>query len=208
MTILDIKKVFVLDKCHAKVLTSRTHLNFSIFNEGAAALLKTLIEIFAGDDHTNARSKSLNLQTPVLDLRQHLLNGTDFVYYVKMISIVHDLMESTSKLLRRLHHGLNLDIGHLECLGEGVGLLLEHLEGGFDHVFLELIMNNLNLTSGLIMSFQNLRLFVSLHRVIDEESGVLFSHVCCFSVGYRSPIISDAVHMVIDLPVEAFSVLS
>ena len=98
------------------MLTSRTHLNFSIFDKRSAALLETLIEILTRDDYTNTRSERLNLQTPVFDLGQHLLNRADFVDDVKVVSVVHNLMESTGKLLSGLDHSLDLDVGHFKGL--------------------------------------------------------------------------------------------
>ena len=91
------------------------------------------------------------------------MNRSNFVYDIKMVSIIHNLMESTGKLLSRLDHSLDLDVGHFECLRESICFLLEHLEGSFDHVLLKLVVNDFDLTRCLIMSFENLGLLVRLH---------------------------------------------
>lgn len=97
------------------MLAPCSHFNLSVLDERPAALLKTLIKIFARNNHSNTRGEGLNFQTPVLDLSQHFLDGSYFVDNVQVISIVDHLMEGARKLLAWVYKGLEFKIVHFKC---------------------------------------------------------------------------------------------
>jgi hypothetical protein len=95
----------------------------------------------------------LDLEASIFDLGEHFLDGANFADDVQVISTIHVLMERAGKLLSWMNKGVDLDIIYLKGPGQSVGFALEHLECRFDHVLLELCVDNLYLGGGCIVQF-------------------------------------------------------
>lgn len=80
-----------------------------------------------------------------------------------MIPLINVLMESASKLLAWVDEGSHSQVRHLKCLGKSVCLPLEHVETSLDHVFLKLLLDDLDLRGCLIVGLQCWALFRLFH---------------------------------------------
>ena len=145
LAVLDVDQVFILEHLSDEVVASVTHFYLTVLDERSAAFFQALVQVLAGDDHADAGCERLNLQAPVLDLREHFLDWTDFVDNVQVVPSIFHHIKSARKLLSWMNEGLHLQIGQFEYLGERLRLILEHFERNSDHVFLQLGVNDFNL---------------------------------------------------------------
>jgi hypothetical protein len=80
--VLEVELVLVLLDQEVELLASRSHFNLTVLHDTATELFECLVQIFRRDHNAVAAGERLDLEAPVLELRHHLLDGTDLVYDV------------------------------------------------------------------------------------------------------------------------------
>jgi hypothetical protein len=77
-----------------------------------------------------------------------------------MVSVVNQLVESAGKLLARVDESMDLQVVHFEGFGQSIALRLEHVERSLDQVLLHLVLDNFNLTGGIVVELEHCLLAV------------------------------------------------
>ena len=141
---------------------------------GPAQFVKALVKVLCRDSEASTRREGLDRQAPIHELSQHSLNRVNFVDDVKVAFLVDHLVEGASKLLHWMDQDLLTLPVHLEALGEGFALPLYHSLTSQNHVGLNLVLEDFDLTRCLIVlvddvlvGLVSLLLYVDLDQVLE-----------------------------------------
>jgi len=190
------------------MFTSCPHLYLAIFDQGSAALFKAFVQVLRGDDDTCSWGQGLNFKASIFDLSQHLLNRRDLVDDIEMVSTINIHMESACKLLRRMNESLKSQIWHLKSFRQGIGFRVEHRGSHFDHVVLELLLNDLDLAWSSIMQTKSRRFLQRLQRFGNLSSWIIepLSLDSQLLSGLNGcSILCDLIHLSVDFPIVCLS---
>ena len=115
-------------------------------------------------------------------------------------------MKGARELLAWMNKGLDFNIGHFVGFGQTLRFFLKHIKSSVDHILLELTMNHFDFTGGLVITLQNRRLLILLHRSLNRSSRILLPLISHFPLSNSRPIACNLIHMMIDFPVHFFVV--
>lgn len=152
LLILAIEQALILMNHVLQIIAASAHFNLTLFDDASREFIQKSKQILGSNNYAFPTSERLYRQHSVFDLRQELLDRSNFVNYVEMIELVLVVQCCCELLVHINQHFQTLAI-HLKSVSECSGLTLDHPLGCENHVVLDFSLVHINFT-GTIVKFK------------------------------------------------------